>query len=101
MSTRTQATIDDLYHVEEDGKAEIVDGELVLMSPTGDLPGSAALEIAVSLRTYAQETELMATLSASSSTSLTADRLARTPLSMSVRVLAESFSKARRSSPPR
>jgi Uma2 family endonuclease len=58
MSTRTQATIDDLYHVHEDGKAEIVDGELVLMSPTGDLPSSAALEIAVSLRGYARKTRI-------------------------------------------
>jgi Uma2 family endonuclease len=56
MSTRTEATIEDLYHVPEDGKAEIVDGELVLMSPTGDLPSSAALEIAVSLREYARRT---------------------------------------------
>jgi len=52
-STHREATIEDLYHVPEDGKAEIVDGRLVLMSPTGDLPGSAALEIVVSLRQYA------------------------------------------------
>lgn len=58
MSTRTEATIDDLYHVCEDGKAEIVNGELVLMSPTGDMPGSAALEIVVSLRSYARQTKL-------------------------------------------
>jgi len=58
MSTRTQATIEDLYHVPEDGKAEIVDGELVLMSPTGDLPSSAAFEIAVSLRAYARKTRI-------------------------------------------
>ena len=57
MSTRTEATIEDLYRVHEDGKAEIVDGELVLMSPTGDLPHSAALEIAVSLRDYARRTK--------------------------------------------
>lgn len=56
MSTRTEATIEDLYNVHEDCKAEIVDGDLVLMSPTGDLPGSAALEIAVSLRDYARGT---------------------------------------------
>jgi len=56
MSTRTEATIEDLYHVREDGKAEIVDGELVLMSPTGDLPSSAAFEISVSLREYAHST---------------------------------------------
>ena len=57
MSTRTEATIDDLYRIHEDGKAEIVDGELVLMSPTGDLPNSAAFEIAVSLRDYARRTK--------------------------------------------
>ena len=54
MSTRTEATIEDLYHVDEDGKAEIVNGELVLMSPTGDLPSSAAGEIFASLRGYAR-----------------------------------------------
>ena len=58
MSTRTQATIEDLYHVHEDRKAEIVDGELVLMSPTGDLPSTAALEIAVSLRAYARKSRV-------------------------------------------
>jgi len=57
MSTRTQATIEDLYHVHEDGKAEIVDGELVLMSPTGDLPSTAASEVFVSLREYARRTK--------------------------------------------
>jgi Uma2 family endonuclease len=57
MSTRTQATIEDLYHVPDDGKAEIVDGELVLMSPTGDLPSTAASEIFVSLREYARRTK--------------------------------------------
>ena len=57
MSTRTEATIQDLYHVDEDGKAEIVDGELVLMSPTGDLPSTAAGEIFVSLHEYARRTE--------------------------------------------
>jgi Uma2 family endonuclease len=57
MSTKTEATIEDLYHVYEDGKAEIVNGELVLMSPTGDLPGSAAGEIYVSLHDYARRTK--------------------------------------------
>ena len=56
MSTITEATIEDLYRVH--GKAEIVNGEIVLMSPTGDLPNSAALEIAVSLREYARRTKL-------------------------------------------
>jgi hypothetical protein len=41
MSTRTEATIEDLYHVPENGKTEIVNGELKLTSPTGDLPGRA------------------------------------------------------------
>ena len=58
MSTKTEATIEDLYHVPEDGKAEIVNGELVRMSPTGDLPGTAALEIVVSLHEYARRTKL-------------------------------------------
>jgi Uma2 family endonuclease len=54
MSTRTEATIEDLYRVP--GKAEIVNGEIVLMSPTGDLPSSAAGEIFASLRAYARRT---------------------------------------------
>lgn len=56
MPTKTEATIEDLYHVPENGKAELVDGEIRLMSPTGDLPGSAALETVVSLREYSRRT---------------------------------------------
>src|SRR5215831_19156017 len=56
MPIKTQATIVDLFHVAENGKAEIVNGELRLMSPTGDLPGSAAGEIFVSLRAHARRT---------------------------------------------
>ena len=52
MSTKNQATVDDLYRVPENGKAEIVNGELVLLSPTGGVPGRAAGEIYVSLRDY-------------------------------------------------
>jgi len=55
MTTKTQATIEDLYQVE--GKAELVDGEIVLMSPTGYLPSYAASEIFVSLRAHAQQTK--------------------------------------------
>ncbi len=55
MSTKTEATIEDLYQVE--GKAEIVNGEIVHMSPTGGLPGYAAAEILVSLRNYARRTK--------------------------------------------
>jgi len=52
MVTRTQATIEDLYTVPEHGKAEIVDGEVVLMSPTGDAPNRASGAIYISLRQY-------------------------------------------------
>ena len=52
MTTKSEATVDDLYHVPEDGKAELVNGELVLMPPTGGVPGRAAGEIYVSLREY-------------------------------------------------
>lgn len=58
MSTKAEATIEDLYQIPGDGKAEIVDGEIILMSPTGDLPSSAAFEIAVSLRQYSRRTKL-------------------------------------------
>jgi len=50
MTTRTSATIEALHRVPENGKAEIVDGEVVLMSPTGARPGRAAMAIASSLR---------------------------------------------------
>jgi Uma2 family endonuclease len=54
MSTKTEATVDDLYRVPEHGKAELVNGELVLMSPTGGVPGRAAGKIYVSLNEYEQ-----------------------------------------------
>jgi len=56
MRIKTQATIEDLYHVPENGKAEIVNGELRLISPTGGLPGKAALRVAISLNAHAQST---------------------------------------------
>ena len=52
MSINTEATIEDLYRVPENGKAELVNGELVLMSPTGFMPGRAGGEIFASLRDY-------------------------------------------------
>jgi Uma2 family endonuclease len=55
MSTKTEATIEDLYKVE--GKAEIVNGEIVHMSPTGSRPGYAGDEIFVSLREYCKRTK--------------------------------------------
>lgn len=57
MSTKTEAIIEDLYRVPDDGKAEIVNGELVLMSPTGGVPGRASGEIYVSLREYERRTK--------------------------------------------
>lgn len=54
MKTKTEATIEDLYRVE--GKAELVNGEIVYMSPTGKLPNYAAGEIFVSLHQYARQT---------------------------------------------
>jgi len=54
MSTKVEATIEDLYKVE--GKAELVNGEIVLMSPTGGLPHYAAREITMSLRLYEKAT---------------------------------------------
>ena len=56
MSTKVEATIDDLYRVPENGKAELVNGELVLMPPTGGLPGRSGGEIYVSLRGYERAT---------------------------------------------
>ena len=41
MSAKIEATIEDLYRMPENGKAEIIDGELVLMLPTGDMPARA------------------------------------------------------------
>jgi len=56
MTTKPRATTEDLYGVTEDGKAEIVNAELVLMSPTGDLPSSAAGVIYASLLDHARRT---------------------------------------------
>jgi hypothetical protein len=41
MSTKARATAHDLSQVPENRKAEIVNGEIVLMSPTGAKPGRA------------------------------------------------------------
>src|SRR5437764_13101767 len=51
---KREATIEDLYKVPEDGKAEIIGGELVLMSPTQWGPNVASLKIAASLDEYAE-----------------------------------------------
>jgi len=54
MLTKTRATIEDLYCVKE--KAELVNGEIITMPPTGEEPGYAGDEVFVSLRGYAKET---------------------------------------------
>lgn len=49
-------TIEDLYRVPEHGKAELVNGGIVHMSPTGFLPHYAASEIYAHLRDYVRRT---------------------------------------------
>ncbi len=51
MATHVSANVDDLYQVAE-GKAELVDGRVVSLSPTGYLPNRAAGAIYVSLRQF-------------------------------------------------
>lgn len=55
MSTKVEATIEDLYKVE--GKAELVHGEIVHMPPTGGLPNHAARQIVLSLADYEKQTK--------------------------------------------
>ena len=57
MVANLEATIDDLYALPKEQKAELVNGEIVLMSPTGAAPNYAATEIVVSLRNYARRTK--------------------------------------------
>lgn len=45
-----EATVDDLWEVE--GKAELIDGRIELMSPSGGPHGVAALSVATSLKLY-------------------------------------------------
>lgn len=52
MSVKVEATIEDLLKVDQ--KAEIVNGEIILMSPTGSLPGYAGDEVFSSLREYSR-----------------------------------------------
>jgi Uma2 family endonuclease len=54
MAAGREATVEDLAKIR--GKAEIVGGEIVLMSPAGGLHGYAAGEIYASLREYARRT---------------------------------------------
>ena len=52
MSMLAKATVENLYDIAENGKAEIVNGEFVLMSPTGAKSGRAGGEIYFSLRLH-------------------------------------------------
>lgn len=54
MSIDTRATIEELYRV--DGKAELVNGEIVQMAPAGDAPHVAGGHIFVRLYEYALRT---------------------------------------------
>ena len=58
MAVKTIATLADLARVPENGKAELVNGELVRMSPTGALPGRASGRIYRSLADYEDRTGL-------------------------------------------
>ena len=55
MSTKMRATLEDLYKVE--GKAELVNGEIVQMAPVGEDPGIAGGHIFVRLYEYALQTQ--------------------------------------------
>jgi Uma2 family endonuclease len=57
MATKREATVEDLYRFSGDGKAELVDGDLVVMSPTGDAHGHAVVQIVVSLHEYGRRTK--------------------------------------------
>lgn len=53
---RREATIEDLYNVPEGYNAELVDGEIVLMSPTGGIAHRASLRLATSLLAHEDRT---------------------------------------------
>jgi Uma2 family endonuclease len=56
MGTSRHAVIERLYRVPEEGKAEIIDGRIVEMSPAGGLHGYAAGVIFASLLDYGRRT---------------------------------------------
>ena len=55
MITKHKATIEDLYRVR--GKAELVNGEIVHMAPTGGGPGRSGGSVFISLRAYERATK--------------------------------------------
>jgi Uma2 family endonuclease len=56
MTTRTRASISDFYSIPSSVKAELVRGEIVIMSSTGAKPGNAAGIIDASLLNHAMDT---------------------------------------------
>ncbi|MFN2455061.1 MAG: Uma2 family endonuclease [Pyrinomonadaceae bacterium] len=55
MTTKSHATVEDLYRIPDKGKAEIVNGGIIVMSPTGDMPGRAGGAIYASLRRFERQ----------------------------------------------
>jgi Uma2 family endonuclease len=55
MKAPAEATIEDLYRLPDNCKAEIVQGEIIIMPPTGGEPGYAGDEIFVSLRGHSKQ----------------------------------------------
>jgi Uma2 family endonuclease len=57
METKDHVTTEDLYNMSDNGKAEILNGELVLITPTGGKPGRAGGIIYASLLGYERRTK--------------------------------------------
>lgn len=55
--TKRKATIEDLYHVPENGKAELINGKVVRFMPTGRKPSRASSNIYLSLRKFEEQNE--------------------------------------------
>ncbi|MGH9840227.1 MAG: Uma2 family endonuclease [Blastocatellia bacterium] len=55
VRTKTKATIEDLYHVPEHGKAELINGEVVRFMPTGGKPSRASGQIYLGLSLHERE----------------------------------------------
>ncbi len=58
MSTRAEASVEDLRRVPENGKAELVDGKVVRMSPAGGYHGRASYRIVRSLEEHEVRTRV-------------------------------------------
>ena len=58
QDSKTRALIEELYHIPENGKAEIIHGKIVRMSPTGAKPGRVAFRIASSLSQHEERLRL-------------------------------------------